>query len=260
MLNQGVADLQLLGDDRRIHLLRKSGERYRPVTSQSDWPSYNGQTTGSRYSTLAQITKGNVGRWRPNGPSAFPILPTLQTTPVVVDGVMYVTSANECYALDAGSGGQIWHFQRPRTKGLIGNAAGGINRGVAVAGDRVFMVTDHAHIIALNRFTGALLWETEMADWRQNYNATGAPLAVGDLVVSGTAGGDEGVRGFPRRIRSGDRQGSLALLDGSPAGRAGIGNMEGKGSSIRCAPPGSRGPTIRSSTRSTGRPAIPRPN
>ena len=64
---------------------------------------------------------------------------------------MYVTSANECYALDAGSGRQIWHYQRPRTKGLVGNAAGGVNRGVAVAGDRVFMVTDHAHLIALNR-------------------------------------------------------------------------------------------------------------
>ena len=83
-----------------------------------------------------------------------------------------------------------------RAHAAIGNAAGGVNRGVAVAGDRVFMVTDHAHIIALNRATGALLWETEMADWRQNYNATGAPLIVGNLVISGTAGGDEGVRGF----------------------------------------------------------------
>ena len=60
----------------------------------------------------------------------------LQVTPIVSDGVMYVTSANECYALDAGIGREIWHYQRPRTKGLVGNAAGGINRGVAVAGDR----------------------------------------------------------------------------------------------------------------------------
>src|SRR5687767_7778553 len=127
---------------------------------------------------------------------SLPNTPSLQVTPVVVDGVMYVTSANQCYAIDAGSGRQIWHYTRPRTKGLIGNAAGGVNRGVAVAGDRVFMVTDHAHIIALNRATGALLWETEMADWRQNYNATGAPLVVGNLVISGSAGGDEGVRGF----------------------------------------------------------------
>jgi alcohol dehydrogenase (cytochrome c) len=80
--------------------------------------------------------------------------------------------------------------------GERGDVRGGINRGVAVAGDRVFMVTDHAHIIALNRFTGPLLWDTEMADWRQNYGATSAPLAVGGLVVSGTSGGDEGIRGF----------------------------------------------------------------
>lgn len=196
VLNEGIDDLQLLGDDRRIHLLRKSGNRYRAVTSQADWPSYNGQTNGSRYSPLTQINKSTIGRLVPRWTFSLPNAPTLQVTPVVVDGVMYVTSANQCYALDAGSGRRIWHYSRPRTKGLIGNAAGGINRGVAVAGDRVFMVTDHAHIIALNKATGALLWETEMADWRQNYNATGAPLVVGNLVISGSAGGDEGVRGF----------------------------------------------------------------
>jgi alcohol dehydrogenase (cytochrome c) len=196
VLNQSALDLQLLGDDRKIHLLRKSGERYRAVTSQADWPSYNGQTTGSRYSTLAQITTGNVSRMVPKWIFSLQNTSHLQVTPVVVNGVMYVTAANECYALDAGTGREIWHYRRPRTKGLVGNAAGGINRGVAIAGDRVFMVTDHAHVIALNRFTGALQWETEMADWRQNYNATGAPLVVGDLVVTGTSGGDEGVRGF----------------------------------------------------------------
>jgi alcohol dehydrogenase (cytochrome c) len=196
VLNQSALDLQLLGDDRKIHLLRKSGDRYRAVTSQADWPSYNGQTTGSRYSALAQITASNVSRLVPKWIFSLPNTSHLQVTPVVVNGVMYVTAANECYALDAGAGREIWHYRRPRTKGLVGNAAGGINRGVAVAGDRVFMVTDHAHVIALNRFTGALLWETEMADWRQNYNATGAPLVVGNFVVTGTSGGDEGVRGF----------------------------------------------------------------
>src|SRR5256712_10049035 len=196
VLNQTSLDLQLLGDDRKIHLLRTSENSYRAVTSQADWPSYNGNTIGSRYSPLAQITTSNVSRVVPKWIFSLPNTSRLQVTPVVVDGVMYVTSANECYALDAGAGREIWHYRRARTKGLVGNAAGGINRGVAVAGDRVFMVTDHAHIIALNRFTGSLLWETEMADWHQNYNATGAPLAVGNLVVTGTSGGDEGVRGF----------------------------------------------------------------
>ena len=126
----------------------------------------------------------------------LPNVPRLQGTPVVADGVMYVTSGNECYALDAGTGRQIWRYQRARTRGMIGNAAGGINRGAAVAGDRVFMATDHAHLIALDRATGALVWDTEMADYRQNYGATGAPLTVGGLVISGVSGGDEGVRGF----------------------------------------------------------------
>ena len=195
-LNQTRSDMQLLGDDGKLHLLRQMDRGYRAVTSQTDWPSYNGGTSGSRYSALSQIDRNNVARMAPKWIYSLRNTPLLQVTPVVVDGVMYVTSANECYALDAGSGREIWHYQRPRTKGLIGNAAGGINRGVGVAGDRAFMVTDHAHVIALNRHTGALLWDTEMADWHQNYNATGAPLPVGNLVVTGTSGGDEGVRGF----------------------------------------------------------------
>ena len=196
MLNQTSADLQLLSDDQRIHLLRKVGDRYRPVTSQADWPTYNGQLGGNRFSALDQIDTRNVSRLAPRWTYTLADASRLEVTPVVVDGVMYVTTANECHALDAGSGRRIWDYRRPRTKGLAGDAAGGINRGVAVAGDRVFMVTDHAHIIALDRFTGALLWDTEMADWRQNYGATSAPLAVGGLVISGTSGGDEGVRGF----------------------------------------------------------------
>ena len=196
VLNQSATDMQMLGDDRKIHLLRKNGTQYRPVTSQTDWPSYHGQSNGSRYSTLAQINKANAARLTPKWIFSLPNTSALQVTPVVVEGVMYVTSANECYALDAGSGRQIWHYQRRRTKGLIGVSAGGANRGVAVAGDRVFMVTDHAHLIALDRVTGALLWETEMADWKQNYYSTSAPLIVGNLVIPGIAGGDDGVRGF----------------------------------------------------------------
>ena len=196
ILNQGFADLQLLGDDHKLHLLRKQGERYRAVTSQTDWTSYNGSMSGSRYTDLQQITKANVAALAPKWTFNFTSNSNLQTTPIVSQGVMYVTSANEVYALDAGSGREIWHYQRARTKGLIGNAAGGANRGAAIAGERLFMLTDHAHLIALDKHSGTLLWEAEMADWRQNYNATGAPLPVGDLVIAGTSGGDEGVRGF----------------------------------------------------------------
>ncbi len=196
ILNHSFADLQLLGDDHKLHLLRKQGDRYRAVTSQTDWTSYNGSLSGSRYTDLQQITKTNVAALAPKWTFNFTSNSNLQTTPIVSNGVMYVTSANEIYALDAGSGREIWHYQRARTKGLIGNAAGGANRGAAIAGERVFMLTDHAHLVALDKHSGTLLWETEMADWRQNYNATGAPLPVGDLVIAGTSGGDEGVRGF----------------------------------------------------------------
>ncbi len=118
----------------------------------------------------------------------------LQVTPVVAGGIMYVAGPNECYALDAGSGREIWHYKRPKTAGL--STGGHANRGVAVAGDRVFMETDNAHVIALNRFTGELLWDTELDDWHKNYSASSAPLPAGNLVVSGVAGGEHGANGF----------------------------------------------------------------
>lgn len=196
VVNRTFADAQLRSDDNQLHLLRKSGELFREVTSQIDWPTYNGDPGGNRLTHIDQINISNVSRLAPKWTFSLPATANLEVTPVVVAGIMYVTSANECYALDAGNGRQIWHDQRPRTSGLIGNAASGINRGVAVSGERVFMVTDNAHLLALHRSTGELLWETEMADWHQNYNATSAPLVVNNLVISGTAGGEEGVRGF----------------------------------------------------------------
>ena len=161
-----------------------------------DWPTYHGVLTGNRHSPLDQINASNVAnlgaRW------TFTIASTrkLEMTPVVVDGMMYVTSVNEAHALDARSGREIWRFERPRSKGLAGDAAGGINRGVAILGDRVFIVTDNAHLLALHRLTGSVLWDVEMADSHQNYGATSAPLVVHDLVIVGPSGGDEGVRGF----------------------------------------------------------------
>jgi alcohol dehydrogenase (cytochrome c) len=196
-LNRSATDMQLLGEDHRLYLLRKTDAgAYRTVTSQVDWPSYNGQTTGSRYSELTQITNTNASQLQAKWIFTLRNTRVVQSTPIVADGVMYVTYANECYALDAGSGRQIWHYQRPRTAGLVGNAVSGANRGVAVAGDKVFMVTDNGHLIALNRITGSLVWDTAMVDWHDNYTSTGAPLVVGTMVVSGISGGDDGARGF----------------------------------------------------------------
>jgi PQQ-dependent dehydrogenase (methanol/ethanol family) len=161
------------------------------------WPTYHGNVSGNRFSPLNQINTTNVERLAPKWIFPIPGAPrALQVTPIVVDGVMFVTSVNEAYALDARSGREIWHYSRPRSQGLAGDAASGINRGVAVLGDRVFMVSDNAHLFALHRFTGQLIWDVEMADSRQNYGSTSAPLVVNDLVVAGVSGGDEGIRGF----------------------------------------------------------------
>jgi alcohol dehydrogenase (cytochrome c) len=193
VLGEGFNDLQLRTDDKRIHLLRRSGERFREVTSEASWPTYNGDPGGNRYTTLTEINKNTVGRLAPKWVSSLPDTGQLQVTPVVVDGIMYVSAPNECVALDAGSGRRLWQYKRSRTKGIVG---GNANRGVAVAGDRVFMLTDHAHLVALDRFTGEVLWNTALDDWRKNYAASSAPLAAGNLVIAGVSGGEHGANGF----------------------------------------------------------------
>jgi alcohol dehydrogenase (cytochrome c) len=193
VLGEGFDDLQLRSDDNRVHLLRRAGDRFRAVTSEQNWPTYNGDPGGNRYTTLTQIDRTNAMRLAPRWVYSIPNSGQLQVTPVVVDGIMYVTAPNECFAVDAGSGRQIWHFKRARTPGVSGGWA---NRGVGVAGDRVFLMTDHAHIIALNRFTGEMLWDTALEDWRKNYAASSAPLPAGDLVITGVAGGEHGANGF----------------------------------------------------------------
>ena len=168
-----------------------------------DWPTYSGNLNGNRYSDLTGITAGNVAALRPAWihPVAYD---GLETTPLVIDGVMYVAGPNQVYALDGRSGAQIWAYTRPRSDaaGISGDAAKGAQRGVAVLGDRVFLITDNAHLICLHRLTGALLWEVVMPEQPGKYGGTGAPLVVGDLVIAGVSGGDEGVRGFVAAYRA----------------------------------------------------------
>src|SRR5579883_1737412 len=146
---------------------------------RASWPTYNGNLSGNRFSPLDQINTTNVQHLAPRWMFAMERAPrALQMTPVVVDGVMYVTTVNEAHALDPRNGREIWRFSRPRSTGMAGDAASGINRGVAVLGNRVFMVTDNAHLLALDRRTGQLVWDATMADSRQNYGSTSAPLVV----------------------------------------------------------------------------------
>src|SRR5262249_51484898 len=126
----------------------------------------------------------------------------LELTPLVVDGIMYITGPNQAYALDALTGRTIWQYSRPRSSGLDGDASLGTNRGVAILGDKLFMVTDNAHLLALQRTTGHVVWEATMPDEHLHYGATSAPLAVEDLVITGVSGADEGIRGFIAAYRA----------------------------------------------------------
>ena len=198
ILNESGFDLQLRANTGTIHRLVREGETYReaPLEPKRDWLSYHGGFNGNRHSPLDQINTANVASLAPRW--FFPISDVryVEGTPAVADGILYVTSVNQVYALDAATGREIWRYVRPRSVGLMGDAAIGLNRGVSIAGDRLFTVTDNAHVIALDRFTGGLLWDTEMADSREHYGGTAAPLVVGDLVIAGISGGDTGLRGF----------------------------------------------------------------
>jgi alcohol dehydrogenase (cytochrome c) len=162
----------------------------------ANWPSYNGDYTGRRYSSLNQVTPSNVEQLRAQWAFHAPKSDSLQVTPVVVNGIMFVTVANDAYALDARTGRAIWHYARPITEGLIDDASSHHNRGVGVWGRRIFMNTDNAHLLCLDARSGNLLWDVAYADWNKNYGATSAPLVINGKVLVGTSGGDDGVRGF----------------------------------------------------------------
>ncbi len=162
----------------------------------ANWTSYNGDYSGRRYSSLDEITTANVSQLR----AAWVFHPgnsqRLEVTPVVVRGVMYITSANDVFALDARAGRVLWHHQRPVSSGLLDDAAAHKNRGVAVWQDSVYVETDDAHLLRLDARSGGVIWDVEYAEKSKHYGATSAPLAIKDEIIVGTSGGDSGVRGF----------------------------------------------------------------
>lgn len=162
-----------------------------------DWLSYNGNDSANRYSPLKEINTANVSSLKVKW--IFPIQYFgLETTPLAAAGVVYVTGPNQVFAIDALTGNAIWHYSRPASAGMVGDAKLGTNRGVAILRDKVFYVTDNAHLLGLDRATGKLLWEITMAPDTegQHYGGTMAPLIVNDMIIAGVAGADEGIRGF----------------------------------------------------------------
>jgi alcohol dehydrogenase (cytochrome c) len=160
------------------------------------WLAYNGDYSGRRFSPLAQINASNVNRLRAEWIFHAQNSDHLEVTPVVVNGSMFLSFANDVVALDAQTGRTLWQYSRPLSQGLIDDASRHISRGVGVWHDRIYRETDNAHLLCLDARSGNLIWDVAYADWNPNYGATSAPLIVNDKVIVGTSGGDDGVRGF----------------------------------------------------------------
>ena len=161
-----------------------------------NWMTYSGDYSGKRFSGLDQINVNNartmVAKWvYQTGATG-----KLETSPLVVDGILYATAQDDrAFALDARTGRPIWMYQR-QLPGDIRPCCGRVNRGLAILGDKVFLGTLDAHVIALDAKTGNVVWDVVAADYRTGHSFTVAPLAVKNLVVIGISGGEYGVRGF----------------------------------------------------------------
>jgi alcohol dehydrogenase (cytochrome c) len=168
-----------------------------------NWLTYYGAYDGQRYSSLDQINTENVERLAPAwvfqfgsiGLHAGQSTYSFEAAPVVVDGVMYVSGWDGwVWAIDARTGQHLWQYKHavPFDTSLC---CGNVNRGVAVAKGKVFVVTLNAHVIALDAVTGTCVWDTTYGDVRAGESATVAPLVVKNLVIVGSSGGEFGVRG-----------------------------------------------------------------
>ncbi|MGE0158236.1 MAG: pyrroloquinoline quinone-dependent dehydrogenase [Gemmatimonadales bacterium] len=161
-----------------------------------NWLTYNGTYMSQRYSTLDEITPGNVDDLELKWMLPNQVFGAWQSNPIVVDGIMYLTQRpNDVMAVDAATGRVFWLYRHTNAENAR-VCCGANNRGVAIHGDRVFMGTLDAHLIALDAITGKALWKTQVGDVNLAYSITMAPLVIGDKVLVGVGGGEFGIRGF----------------------------------------------------------------
>lgn len=163
------------------------------------WPTFSGTYSGRRYSGLSQITPANVSSLRLQWAFQLPGLGTVESeesSPLVAGNVMYVTgSPNHVWALDAQTGRVIWEYQRDLPDHLS-LCCSEVNRGVALLGRRVYVGTLDGHLVALRARNGTVVWDVAVADPASGYSITSAPLAIGDRIITGVAGGEFGAPGF----------------------------------------------------------------
>jgi alcohol dehydrogenase (cytochrome c) len=166
------------------------------LANPSRWLTYSGDYSGRRHSPLTQITPANAGQLSAQWTFQTGVAGKFETTPIVVDGVLYATGPqNWAWAIDGRSGREIWRYQRPVPQDVRA-CCGLVNRGFGVYGDRLYMATLDAHLVALEMKTGKVVWDVEIADYKQGYASTPAPLVIEDKVIVGIAGGEFAIRGF----------------------------------------------------------------
>lgn len=162
----------------------------------ADWLMYGGNYEGWRFSPLDDIARDNVKNLQAAWIFQTGVPAQMQASPLVADGVMYLTAAyNKVFALDAATGDPIWKYDHS-LPGDLRICCGPGNRGVALAGDKVVMATLDARVVALDRKTGEVVWNTEADDYAGGFSFTLAPLIVRDNVIVGIAGGEYGIRGY----------------------------------------------------------------
>jgi alcohol dehydrogenase (cytochrome c) len=172
-------------------------ERLRNAPGEpQNWLTYSGRYAGWRYSALDQINVNNAAHLAMQWAFQVGDLGQFETTPLVVDGVIYGSGQNNrAFAIDARTGRALWRYQR-NLPDKLQICCGMDNRGLAILGDRLFMATLDGHVVALEAKTGNLLWDVTAADYRKAYSFTLAPLVVKNEVIVGVSGGEYGVRGF----------------------------------------------------------------
>src|SRR5207245_2148657 len=147
-------------------------------------------------SPLSQITAANVDQLRAAWTYQTTQAAKFSTSPIVIDGVLYISEPmGPVVALDGRTGRPLWRYSRRPPQDLPA-CCGSANRGLAVLGGLLFVGTLDAHLLALDLETGKLRWDTVVADYRTGHAITAAPLAIGDKVIVGIAGGEYGIRGF----------------------------------------------------------------
>ena len=169
-----------------------------------NWLHSNGNYDNTRFYSGKQITSENVSHLKPAFVFQTAVLESMETAPIVDNGVMFLTTSfNHVYAIDAATGEEYWHYKH-KLGPIVTVCCGNNNRGVAISEGKLYMGTIDAKLVALDAKTGKVLWETQIADPDKGYSETMAPAVVDGKVIIGTNGGEYGIRGFVKAFDAND--------------------------------------------------------